>query len=291
MALQANVPGDVQRVSGTVRTHKGGLEINEVEQDNMGTQEQYKDKSNEELLQLYKETGSLEIKQEIVMRYIYLVKSIALQMRDIYLSFSQVDDIISEGVIAIMSAIDKFDVEKNVKFETFISKRIKGMIIDLARKQDWVPRSTRKNTRDIEDAVTTLYNKLGYYPSIQEVTEYLNITPEKYQDTMRKASLFNILSLDMVLAEAQGNEISMKLPQVETNEQPENQFLKKEITEVLAEGIKKLKENEQLVISLYYIDDLNMRQIADVLQVSEPRVSQIHSNAIKKLRVHMEKFL
>ncbi len=291
MALQANVPDDVQRVSGTVRTHKGGLEINEVEQDNMGTQEQYKDQSNEELLQLYKETGSLEIKQEIVMRYIYLVKSIALQMRDIYLSFSQVDDIISEGVIAIMSAIDKFDVEKNVKFETFISKRIKGMIIDLARKQDWVPRSTRKNTRDIEDAVTTLYNKLGYYPSIQEVTEYLNITPEKYQDTMRKASLFNILSLDMVLAEAQGNEISMKLPQVETNEQPENQFLKKEITEVLAEGIKKLKENEQLVISLYYIDDLNMRQIADVLQVSEPRVSQIHSNAIKKLRVHMEKFL
>ena len=257
----------------------------------MGTQKQYKDQSNEELLQLYKETGSLEVKQEIVMRYIYLVKSIALQMRDIYLSFSQVDDIISEGVIAIMSAIDKFDVDKNVKFETFISKRIKGMIIDLARKQDWVTRSTRKNTRDIEEAVTTLYNKLGYYPSIQEVTEYLNITPEKYQDTMRKASLFNILSLDMVLAEAQGNEISMKLPQVETNEQPENQFLKKEITEVLAEGIKKLKENEQLVISLYYIDDLNMRQIADVLQVSEPRVSQIHSNAIKKLRVHMEKFL
>ncbi len=257
----------------------------------METQEQYKDKSNEELLKLYKETGSLEIKQEIVMRYIYLVKSIALQMRDIYLSFSQVDDIISEGVIAIMSAIDKFDMDKNVKFETFISKRIKGMIIDLARKQDWVPRSTRKSTRDIEDAVMTLYNKFGYYPSVQEVTEYLNITEEKYQETMRKASLFNILSLDMVLAEAQGNEISMKLPQVESIEQPENQFLKKELTEVLAEGIKKLKENEQLVISLYYIDELNMRQIADVLQVSEPRVSQIHSNAIKKLRTYMEKFV
>ena len=143
----------------------------------MGTQELYKEKSMIELLKLYKETGSLEIKQEIVMRYVYLVKSIALQMRDIYLSFVQVDDIINEGVIAIMSAIDKFDIDKNVKFETFISKRIKGMIIDLARKQDWVPRSTRKNTRDIEDAVTTLYNKLGYYPSIQEVTEYLNITP------------------------------------------------------------------------------------------------------------------
>ena len=256
----------------------------------MSTQKLYEEQSNEELLKLYKETNSLEIKQELVMRYIYLVKSIALQMRDIYLSFVQVDDIINEGVIAIMSAIDKFDMEKNVKFETYISKRIKGMIIDLARKQDWVPRSTRKSTRDIEEAVTTLYNKHGYYPSVQEVADYLNITPEKYQETMRKASLFNILSLDMVLAEAQGNEVGVTLPQGDKSEQPESKFLKKELTQVLAEGVGTLKENEQLVISLYYIDELNMRQIADVLNVSEPRVSQIHTNAIKKLRKHMERF-
>ena len=115
----------------------------------MSVQEAYQGKTNEELLKLYKETGNLDVKQEIVMRYIYLVKSIALQMRDIYLSFYQVDDIINEGVIAIMSAIDKFDMDKNVKFETYISKRIKGMIIDLARKQDWVPRSARKSIRDI----------------------------------------------------------------------------------------------------------------------------------------------
>ena len=257
----------------------------------MGTQELYKEKSNEELLKLYKETGSLEIKQEIVMRYIYLVKSIALQMRDIYLSFVQVDDIINEGVVAIMSAIDKFDIDKNVKFETYISKRIKGMIIDLARKQDWVPRSTRKNTRDIEDAVTTLYNKHGYYPSVQEVTEYLDITTEKYHDTMRKAALFNILSLDMVLAEAQGNEIGARMTaQQDMQEQPEEHFLKRELTEVLADGISALKENEQMVVSLYYIEELNMRQIAEVMEVSEPRVSQIHANAIRKLRKHMEKF-
>ncbi|MEZ3435888.1 MAG: FliA/WhiG family RNA polymerase sigma factor [Lachnospiraceae bacterium] len=256
----------------------------------MSTQKLHKDKSNEELLKLYKETNSLEVKQELVMRYIYLVKSIALQMRDIYLSFVQVDDIINEGVIAIMSAIDKFDMDKHVKFETYISKRIKGMIIDLARKQDWVPRSTRKNTRDIEDAVTTLYNKLGYYPSVQEVTDYLDISTEKYHETMRKAALFNILSLDMVLAEAQGNEISTKLDQGEPPSQPEDKFLQKELSEILATGIRGLKDNEQLVVSLYYIDELNMRQIADVMQVSEPRVSQIHSNAIRKLRKYMEKF-
>lgn len=256
----------------------------------MSVQEAYQGKTNEELLKLYKETGNLDVKQEIVMRYIYLVKSIALQMRDIYLSFYQVDDIINEGVIAIISAIDKFDMDKNVKFETYISKRIKGMIIDLARKQDWVPRSARKSIRDIEEAVTTLYNKLGYYPSVQEVTAHLDITPEKYHEAMRKASLFNVLSLDMALAEAQGNELGAQLPRGDRNEQPEDRFLNKELTEVLAEGIKKLKENEQLVVSLYYMDELNMRQIAEVLQVSEPRVSQIHSNAIKKLRKHMDKF-
>ena len=190
-----------------------------------------------------------------------------------------------------MSAIDKFDMDKNVKFETYISKRIKGMIIDLARKQDWVPRSTRKNTRDIEDAVTTLYNKHGYYPSVQEVTEYLDITTEKYHDTMRKAALFNILSLDMVLAEAQGNEIGARMTaQQDMQEQPEEHFLKRELTEVLADGISALKENEQMVVSLYYIEELNMRQIAEVMEVSEPRVSQIHANAIRKLRKHMEKF-
>lgn len=253
-------------------------------------QEMHKGKTNEELLQLYKETGSLEIKQELVMRYVYLVKSIALQMRDIYMSFAQVDDIINEGVIAIMSAIDKFDPEKNVKFETFISKRIKGMIIDIARKQDWVPRSTRKNTRDIEEAVATLYNRLGRYPSTQEVIDYLNITSERYQETMRKAALFNVLSLDMVLAEAQESKGKLQVPQGDEDEQPENRLLQKEAMEVLAEAISQLKEKEQQVISLYYIDELNMRQIAQVLEVSEPRVSQIHTNAIRKLKKHMEKF-
>ncbi len=256
----------------------------------MNNQKDYKGKSNEELLKLYKETKDLEVKQELVMRYIYLVRSIALQMRDIYMSFTQIDDVVNEGVIVIMSAIDKFDLEKNVKFETYISKRIKGMIIDLARKQDWVPRSTRKNARDIDEAVVMLYNKLGYYPSVQEVSDYLNISTEKYQEAMRKAAMFNILSLDMVLAEAQENKTGVVMPSSEEKEQPENKLLMKEVSQTLAEGIGTLKENEQLVISLYYVDELNMRQIAQVMEVSEPRVSQIHTNAIKKLNKYMQRF-
>lgn len=256
----------------------------------MNTQTVYKEKSNEELLQEYKQTGALEVKQELVMRYIYLVRNIALQMRDIYMNFAQIDDIVNEGVIAIMSAIDKFDLKKNVKFETYISKRLKGMIIDLARKNDWVPRTTRKNSRDIEDAVTMLYNKLGYYPSIQEVADYLEISVGKYQEAIRKTALFNILSLDMVLAEAQEHGVGAGLPASEEREQPEQKFLQAELSKILADAVRKLKEKEQLVVSLYYVEELNMRQIASILEVSEPRVSQIHSNAMKKLRKYMQKF-
>lgn len=256
----------------------------------MKTRADYTEKSNEELLQMYSRTHSLEIKQELVMRYVYIVKSVALQMRDVYSSFSQIEDIVNEGVIVIMNAIEKFDMDKNVKFETYISKRIKGMIIDLARKQDWVPRSARKNARDIDEAVTALYNKTGMYPTPEEVASYLEISMDKYQDILRKTSLFHILSLDMVLAEAQENSTRAQLPDVGEEKQPEACLLKQELSEVLAEGIKTLKEKEQMVISLYYVEELNMRQIAEALQVSEPRVSQIHSNAIKKLKRHMQKF-
>ena len=153
-----------------------------------------------------------------------------------------------------------------------------------------MPRSTRKNARDIDEAVVMLYNKLGYYPSVQEVSDYLNISTEKYQEAMRKAAMFNILSLDMVLAEAQENKTGVVMPSSEEKEQPENKLLMKEVSQTLAEGIGTLKENEQLVISLYYVDELNMRQIAQVMEVSEPRVSQIHTNAIKKLNKYMQRF-
>lgn len=254
----------------------------------METYEEWAEMSTEELLELYSKTKDLSVKQAVVLRYTGLIKSIALQMRNVYISFSQIDDILNEGVIVLMNAIDKYDSSKNAKFETYISKRIKGMIIDLARKQDWIPRSVRKRVKEVEEAINELHNKEGKYPSEEEVAEYLNISIEKYHDIMKKEVLFNVLSLDIVLAEKQDSYSSYQMPQGDEVEQPEKVFLRKEISQILAEGIHKLKEKEQLVISLYYVDELNMKQIAEVLEVSEPRVSQIHSNAIKKLRKYME---
>ncbi len=245
--------------------------------------------TNEELLTEYQKTGELSMKQELVMRYVYIVRSIAIQMRDVYVSFAQIEDIVNEGVLVIMSALDKFDPEKNVKFETYISKRIKGMVIDMARKQDWIPRSVRKNARDIDEVTTKLYNELGRYPTPEEVAGHMNMSLEKYQEAQRKTTLFNVLSLDLVLDDGGESKKTVYLPSKNENEQPELNCLKKEAGEILAEGIRSLKENEQLVISLYYVEELNMKQIAEVMSISEPRVSQIHANAVKKLKTYLNK--
>ena len=245
--------------------------------------------TNEEILTEYEKTGGLSLKQELVMRYVYIVRSIAIQMRDVYVSFAQIEDIVNEGVLVIMSALDKFDPEKNVKFETYISKRIKGMVIDMARKQDWIPRSVRKNARDIDEVTTKLYNELGRYPTPEEIAGHLNMSLEKYQEAQRKTTLFNVLSLDLVLDDGGESKKTVYLPSKNENEQPELNCLKKEAGEVLAEGIRSLKENEQMVISLYYVEELNMKQIAEVMSISEPRVSQIHANAVKKLKTYLNK--
>ena len=255
----------------------------------MSVQNSYSEMTNEELLKKYQDTRELAVKQELVMRYVYIVKSIALQMRDVYVSFAQIDDMVNEGVLVIMNALDKFDFEKNVKFETYIFKRIRGMIIDLARRQDWIPRSVRKSAKEIDNATMELYNELGRYPTPEEIAGHLNMSLEKYQEAQRKTTLFNVLSLDLVLDDGGESKKTVYLPSKNENEQPELNCLKKEAGEVLAEGIRSLKENEQMVISLYYVEELNMKQIAEVMSISEPRVSQIHANAVKKLKTYLNK--
>ena len=247
--------------------------------------------TNEDLLIKYKRTKDIKMKHELVMRYMYMVRSISIQMRDVYLSFAQVEDIVNEGVLTIMSGIEKFDPEMNVKFETYISKRIRGMIIDMARKQDWIPRSVRKNAKELDNAVMELCNRLGRFPSPKETADYMNISLEKYQEALGKTNVYSVLSLDMVLEAGSENKKTVQLPAVNENEQPEDHYLQEEFKQILVQAINNLKENEQKVISLYYMDELNMKEIAQVMNVSEPRISQIHSNAIQKLKLYLTGFI
>lgn len=247
------------------------------------------EKTNEELLEMYRAEGRLEVKQALVLRYLYIVKTIANQMRNVYTGSLQMEDIINEGVIAIMKGLDRYDPERDNKFETFISRRIRGMIIDLVRKNDWMPRDFRKQVKAMEEQQAALGRKLGRLPSDEEVASAMGMDIRKYRKLQRMSVMMNVLSLDMI-TDDEGEHQSLQLSSGDVESQPERAFLKVESRQVLAEAINSLKEKEKMVVSLYYVEELNMGQIAQILKVSEPRISQIHSSAIRKLKAYMSNY-
>ena len=258
---------------------------------NLISQEEIESMSNEELLMAYKQTGDDRYKWPLVLRYKELIKSAALQIRGVYSHLAHVDDIVSEGILTLVSAVDRYDPEKGVKFETFIAKRIRGMVIDVARKQDWLPRSLRKRTREIDEAVTRLYTELGRNPSDQEVAQFLGMTVEKYHKESAGVALGNILSLDALIDMREQDMGWFEMPARDAKEQPEVVFQERELHEMLTKGIGELRENEQIVLSLYYEKNLHMKEIAQVMDISAPRVSQIHARAIEKLQKHMRAYM
>ena len=245
--------------------------------------------TTEELFALYRESGDQQLKWEIAMRYTGLIKSIALQIRGVFCSFTQLDDIINEGLIVLAEAVDKFDPEKG-RFEVYVSKRIRGMIVDLARQQDWVPRTVRQRAQRIERAATELYNETGRYPSDAQIAEHLGMSIEEYQETLTNSSLHSILSLQELF---ESSDLWPSDPGTEEGAQssPEQRLMDEELTETLAKAIGGMKENEQLVLSLYYEKNLKMKDIAAVMDITPPRVSQIHARAVQKLKVMMEQYL
>ena len=243
----------------------------------------------QDLLRLYKETGNEELKWPLVLRYEGLIKSAAMQIRGVYSGFAQIDDIINEGILTLLWAVDKYDPGKGVKFETYVSKRIRGAVIDLARRQDWVPRSVRRKAREIDQVSNELFAELGRYPSDEEMTARLGITVDQYQEDLANSSLCNILSLDSLFEDREKN--SADVADSDGFSRPEESLMRQELLETLTQGVASLRENEQLVVSLYYQKNLSMKEIAQVLEVSEPRISQIHSRAIQKLRTYMKQYM
>ena len=244
-----------------------------------------------DLLVLYKQTGDEALKWPLVLRYEGLIKSAALQIRGVYSSFAQVDDIVSEGIITLLNSIDKFDLDKGIKFETYVSKRIRGMVIDLARKQDWLPRNIRQRAKEIDTAVSALANELGRFPTDQEVAAHLGIPTDKYQKEAARVALSNTLSLDALMDARDLDGYRFEVSAEDPTVQPETVLEDQELQETLAQGIAALQQNEQIVLSLYYEKNLHMKEIAQVMGVSEPRISQIHSRAIQKLRDHMGAYM
>lgn len=240
-------------------------------------------KTNEELFALYRENKNLEIRQELTTRYLYIAISVARQMYDIYSSSMQMEDAVNEGVLAIMRGIDSYDLDKNVKFSTYISPRIRGAMLDYMRKQEWMPRGYRKQLSVIEDTMQELEMELGRPPTKEEVANHAGLNVKRCQRILSLRSMSLVQSLDVMMQDEKTTQGS-QIPSNESNRQPEEAFMREEELRMLHDAVSTLDQKEKTVLSLYYVEQLKMDQIGQIMGISQPRISQIHSGILRKLR-------
>lgn len=247
---------------------------------------------DDKILQLwdrYKQNKSIEARNEIVLQYTNLVRKIVLRFKGSYNNFGQLDDMVNQGIIALIDAVEKFDPEMGNKFETFASLKIKGAIIDFMRKQDWVPRNQRNLAKELDEIYNELYAARGYEPSKQEMADRMGVTLTNLDKILQQRHNSIILSYE----EAINEKMMIASPLIindSDKETPESGLLYEELKEKLIEAIDSLNEKERLVVSLYYYENLKLKEIAEVMSITESRVSQIHSAAIIKMKNRLNNY-
>lgn len=201
------------------------------------------------------------------------------------------DDLFSFGMIGLYDALEKFDPKRDLKFDTYASFRIRGAILDGLRKEDWLPRNTREKAKRIEAAIDQLEQRLLRNASIEEISAELNMGPDEVQTILNEHYFANILSIDEQLHDSDQNDGHSFVIKDHLAEIPELQIVKDELIKELSETISQLNDKEQLVISLFYKEELTLTEIGQVMGLSTSRISQIHSKAIFKLRNTLKKVL
>jgi len=199
-------------------------------------------------------------------------------------------DLVAYGLLGLMGAIERFDPGRDIKFETYAIARIKGSIIDELRSMDWVPRSVRARARDIERAIADLEGRLTRAPTDEEIASKLGITEDEFQDSLLEISRSSIAALDELWASPGSSGDAVAL--IDTIEdpaaaEPQSAMAQTELREALGEAISRLPEREKLVVTLYYYEELTLREIGEVLGVTESRVSQLHTKAILRLKARL----
>ena len=235
-------------------------------------------------LEKYQETKDLELRNELTMSCIYIVRSAASQMRGIASGYAQEEDLINQGVLALMDCMDRYDKTKGAKFETYAYMRVRGALIDFIRKQDWVPHRARNFNKKIEEAYASLSNRNMREPDVEEIASYLDIPPEKVESHLQYMNHSVVISLESMLEDITGTILRAEPENRNDSYKPEESLYYKEICRTLTTSIESLKEKERLVITLYYYEELKYAEIAEILEISESRVCQIHTKAITKLK-------
>jgi|SRR5665648_126762 len=244
---------------------------------------------NIEQWKLYKMNKSIELRNEIVLKYTGLVRKIVLRFKGSYSNFGQLDDMVNQGILTLIDAVEKFDPDLGNKFETFATVKIKGSIIDFMRKQDWVPRNQRNSSKELDEVYGLLYSQKGCEPTNNEMAEKMGISVTHLDKIFQQRHNSIILSYEEAI-----NEKMMVASPLFINksdrDSPEHNLLYEELKGKLIEAIDNLNEKERQVVSLYYYESLKLKEIAEILGITESRVSQIHSAAIIKMKNKLSKY-
>lgn len=241
--------------------------------------------SRQKLWEEYSKNKTSELREKIIIEYAGLVKLVAGRL-SMYLGYNvEYDDLVGYGIFGLIDAIDKFDYTKGYKFETYASLRIRGAILDQIRKMDWIPRSIRQKQRKLENAYQTLETRYGRNITDEDLAQELEITVDELEDWQNQTKITNIISLDEFLE--QGSTSKTEQYFATTFDQPERIVEKQELKEILTEVLDTLTEREKKVIVLYYYEELTLKEISRILEVSESRISQLHTKALQKMRTRL----
>jgi len=237
----------------------------------------------------YRSTVEPKIKEQIIIEYAPLVRFIAQKIASRLPPNIELDDMISCGVIGLMDAIEKFDPSRDNKFKTYAEFRIRGAILDELRSQDWVPRSVREKAKLVERAYAKLEKELGRPATDEEMCEELLISMDEFHELINKSKSVSLLNIEDAAAMSKGDKkLMVSLMETSRSANPQSAVGYKKAQEIIKDGIKGLPEKQRLVLSLYYFEDLNLKEIGQVLDVTESRVSQLHTQAILKLKAKLK---
>lgn len=228
-------------------------------------------------------------REEMIIKYAYLVKQIAARMATRIPASVTFDELISAGCLGLIDAVDKYDSDKNVSLKTYAQYRIKGAILDELRRMDWYSRSMRKKIQEIEKAIIEVEAREGRPAHEDEVAKALGMEIQKYQKILSEIHCAALLDLDACIKDNEGESLTRKTfqDQMRSDDDPAENLNREQLKKILAEAIRNLSEKEQIAVSLYYYEELTLKEIGQVLSLTESRICQIHTAALIKLKARL----
>lgn len=250
-----------------------------------------KEQELKKLWQEFIETGDAQLRERLILEYAPLVKIVAGRLSVYFGTAVEYDDLVGYGVLGLIDAVDRFDLDKGVKFETYASVRIRGSIIDQIRKMDWIPRGIRQKQKQLDTVMRAIESKTGRPATDEQIAEALGITGDELESWQSQTAALGVASLDDYLD--QGLDVGTKNLRsgMSRYESPEEHVDKSELAQALTAALGKLTERERRVIELFYYEELTSKEISCVLGVTESRISQLHSKALEKMKSEMGDYM